>query len=148
MAGRSWLAYLSSAWFDISFKWRVASREPSCSHNHCVIVSDADCNAVARRATHCCCIGGGGGDTYHRQHMTAWRARRILLSAVSGYKWRSAASATVSLAGAGTQSDRSRHWIRLVGANRHAINKNGDKSDINFLSAYIETAPLRRRGAW
>lgn len=44
-----------------------------------------------------------------RQHMTAWRARRILLSAVSGYKWRSAASATVSLAGAGTQSDRSRH---------------------------------------
>jgi len=72
--------------------------------------------------------------------MTAWRAGPILLSAVSGYKWRSSA---VSLAGAASQlsaqSDRSRHRMQLSDANKHAINKNDRKSrkrEINILTVH------------
>lgn len=80
----------------------------------------------------------------YRRHMTAWRAGPILLTAVSGYKWRSSA---VSPAGAASQlsgqSDRSRHRMQLSDASKHAINKNGRKSrkrEINFLTehAYIQ----------
>jgi len=121
--------YLSSAWFDISFKWRrVASRELRCWRTYRVIVSDADYHASP--------VGGRAGDVLllsgrrrtGRRHMTAWRARWILLTVVSGYKWRSAATdRLVSLADAAGQSDRSRHRIQLIGVNRHAINKNGAK---------------------
>jgi len=98
--------------------YSMASREPRCyTYTHRVIVSDTGYSVVATQHDE----GRGGdkegreGGVLHRRHYDSVACLSDFVDCrISGYKWRSAARAAVSLAGAAGHRHRSRHRIHLA----------------------------------